>query len=147
MVKIEYELVDYCRCTKWDEETESEVLDEDGDPVPADWCMGCYEDDKSNLDYDIVQPFIKSKGWTEDDMLYIGGSGVGWQRRSGFAIAKTNTDAIIKALAINGDFTLRFTYEDGEMSAVRYSHDEPMGTGKFIFRLATEEELELWQYR
>jgi hypothetical protein len=95
MVKTEMELLDYCTCTKWDFESESEVLDEDGNPVPADWCMGCFDD----------------------------------------------------ALSINGDFRLVFTYEDGEMSAVRYSHDEPTGTGKFEFRLATDDELEAWDYR
>lgn len=147
MVKIEYELVDYCTCTKWDDETESEVLDEDGNPVPAEWCSGCWDDAVSNLAYDIVIPFIKSKGWSEDDLLYIGGSGVGWQSRSGYCIAKADTDAIVKALSINGDFRLVFTYEDGEMTARRYSHDEPMGTGEFVFRLATEEEVEVWEYR
>jgi hypothetical protein len=90
---------------------------------------------------------LKSKGIDGEQLLYVGASGVGWQRRSGYAIAKADTDAIIKALSINGDFRLVFTYEDGEMSAVRYSHDEPMGTGKFEFRLATDDELEAWDYR
>lgn len=147
MVKTEMELLDYCTCTKWDDENETDVLDEHGNPEPADWCMGCFDDDKSNLKYEIIEPFLKSKGIDGEQLLYVGASGVGWQSRSGYAVAKADTDSIIKALSINGDFRLVFTYEDGEMSAVRYSHDEPMGTGKFEFRLATDDEIEAWDYR
>jgi len=31
------------------------------------------------------------------------------------------------------------------MTAQRWSHDEPMGTGIFTFRKATEDEVEDWQ--
>lgn len=147
MVKIEVELSSHCRCTKWDDETETEVLDKYGNPELAEWCSGCWEDDIENLRYSIVEPFLESKGIDGEQLLYIGATGIGWMRRSGYAIAKADTDAIVKALSINGDFTLYFSYEDGEMTARRSSHDEPMGTGVMEFRVATDEEVEAWEYR
>ena len=147
ITEIVYELNDYCTCTKWNDETESEEMDEQGNPVPATWCSGCWQDTMSNIDYDMLAHWNRDNGIESTDKLYIGGDGIGWQRRSGYTIAEPNIEDIVKRLSIDGDFTLYFKYDGKDLTVRRTSHDEPMGTGWMTFRLATEEEIEFWENR
>jgi hypothetical protein len=73
----------------------------------------------------------------------IDGKNMGWTRRSGYTIAKS--EDILKALSIDGDYRLVFTFSDvltaTTVKVARYSHDEPMGAF-FEIAKATDEEVE-----
>ncbi|NBW11615.1 MAG: hypothetical protein EBR82_26650 [Caulobacteraceae bacterium] len=144
---LEYEVSNNCRCTQFDYENDCEVLDDKGNPVPSDWCNGCWQDDMSNIDYDMLVPWIQANGIEETDCLYIGGDGIGWQRRSGWTISAPTIDDIVDKLSLNGDFTLYFKYDGKDLTVRRSSHDEPTGTGVMVIRIATEDEVEEWRNR
>ena len=57
----------------------------------------------------------------------IEGRNMGWQNRSGYAIAQGTWESVYNKLAINGDYTLRFTLAGDSFTVVRSSHDEPTG--------------------
>jgi hypothetical protein len=63
---------------------------------------------------------------------------MGWNRLDGYAI--TTVDKIPNALYINGEFRIVFSLEGDNLSAVRYSHDEPTGSARFIFTPNTEAD-------
>lgn len=142
----EYEFSSNCRCTKFDPETDTDVVDEQGYPVPSEECFGCWQDDKGNIDEILLLPYLKDNNIDADDSLVIAGSNIGWRHLSGYTICKATIDDVIERLSINGDFTLRFKFDRdaNELSVSRSSHDEPTGTGKLVFRLATAEEVTDW---
>lgn len=71
----------------------------------------------------------------------VTGKAMGWTRAEGFTVVAW--DKLLDAFILNGDFRIVFTLADGEntLTAVRYSHDEPMGAS-FEARPATEQEIE-----
>ena len=145
---MEYQLQSYCTCTEWDYENECDVLDEQGNPVPAKDCYGCWQDDQSNVEWSMLAPFLSANGIEETDKLFIGGDGLGWRRLSGYTIAEPNIEDIVLRLTRNiGDFTLYFKFDGKNLTVRRSSHDEPTGTGEMVFRLATEDEVYLWENR
>lgn len=77
------------------------------------------------------------------DYFRISGRDMGWTRRSGFTVVKS--EDILKALSINGDYRLVFTFTDvltaTTVKVARYSHDEPMGA-YFEIEKATDAEVE-----
>jgi hypothetical protein len=119
-------------CTCADEETESGIE-----------CYGyCYEDSMNILSMVL-------KNWREmnsdaTDALRIEGEMMTWERLSGYAIVDVSgdlTDALVNALRLNGDYTLVFKVShEGNLSVVRYSHDEPTGAG-FSVNFVPEELL------
>jgi hypothetical protein len=134
------ELNSHCTCTKVDDEG-NEVLDKYGEPEPSENCFGdCWEYAVEDLYESLVKDWLATKGLTAEDTLRVDGSSMGWRHQSGWTTVKAGH--LHEALTLNGDFRLRFTLEDGELYAVRYSHDEPVGTGRFTFSLASEEDLE-----
>jgi hypothetical protein len=142
------EITSDCTCTKIDDDGE-EVVDEQGYPVPADYCDGCWEfaiDNLDNLLGDWMTENNLDPAFTDID-LYIGGDGIGWQRRSGFTVAQSNAKSIIDRLTFNGEWTLRFTLDGKSLTVSRSSHDEPTGTGQLAFRLATRDEITLFENR
>jgi len=142
---IVYELSSDCRCTATDDDGE-ELKDEHGYPVAANYCDGCWEDDLSNTESEIIEPWLKANGITEEDYLYISVNKATWLNVSGYGVGKANLKKIIDLMTFNGDWTLKFTYNRHKtLTAQRWSHDEPMGTGIFTFRKATEEEVEYWK--
>ncbi len=145
---FEVEISNNCSCVKYDDEGD-EVLDEQGNPVPAEWCSDfCWTDPMDSIDFMLAEWMTANEldPKDEDISLYIGGDGIGWQSRSGYTIAKSNAKDVVERLSINGDYTLRFTQDGKDLSVRRSSHDEPMGTGPLVFRLATDEEIEFWEY-
>lgn len=71
----------------------------------------------------------------------VEGTAMGWTRASGFTVVAW--DILADAFSLNGDYRVVFTLADGEntLTAVRYSHDEPVGAS-FTVRPATEQEIE-----
>ena len=144
---IVYELSSDCRCVMTNDDGE-ELKDENGYTVAANYCDGCWQDDLSNTEYDIIKPWLKANDITEQDHIHISVSRATWQNVSGYGVGKATMDSIIKLLTFDGDWTLKFTYNgDKTLTAQRWSHDEPTGTGIFNFRLATDDEVEQWRYR
>jgi hypothetical protein len=128
----EYELTNSCRCEDWDEETDTYS--------PSNSCWGCFEDDLANFEVEMLKPWMNANGYDEDTALVARGTGMTWQRLSGYAYLTPKQ--IVEKLAINGEWTLRFSLTDGAktLTAVRYSHDEPTGTGKIVFEIAPDED-------
>jgi hypothetical protein len=131
-----YELTNSCICEDWDEDTDTYS--------PSDSCWGCYEDEMANFKSEILKPWMSANGYDEDTELVARGTGMTWQRLSGYAYL--TPDEMVEKLSINGDWTLRFTLSDGgkTLTVVRYSHDEPVGTGLITFEPKPEDEDELF---
>jgi hypothetical protein len=144
---IVYELSSDCRCTKTDDDG-NELKDENGYAIPSEHCDGCWQDDQSNTEYDIILPWLKANDITEGDRIHISVNRATWQNIDGYGVSKADFKSILKMLTFDGDWTLKFTYNgDKTLTAQRWSHDEPTGTGIFNFRLASDEEVEAWRYR
>jgi hypothetical protein len=106
-------------------------VDEDGNFIEE--CFGCWDDSKYDLDL-LVKEVQADKGWTDETEVQVEYRGVSWRRVSGDFVMAFNADDLIKRFSLNGDFKLVFTYANGELVLVRYSHDEPVGTGNITFK-------------
>lgn len=134
-----YQITNNCICQEYDEETGESLLDEQGYPVMSQECFGCYEDALANVKYEVINPWLEANGYDEDTELVAYGTGLGWRRLSG--LAHTTPKKIVETLSLNADWTLCFTLADNgkTLSVVRYSHDEPMGTGAITFAPKPDE--------
>lgn len=99
-------------------------------------CFDCWEDALCNF-HDIVQTWCERAG-IDEEKVFVSGTGMGWQRLDGYAIADIHN--LHKALEIRGDFRLEFVLEGETLTAVRYSHDEPMGCSFSFKPYAGEDE-------
>jgi hypothetical protein len=133
---IEQEITNGCICESYDEDTDTYS--------PTDYCYGCFDDEKSNLDYEIVKPWLSMNDLDENDYVRVDGSNVGWTHASGYGYIKANTESLIDFLNIRTEWTLRFKLDNGKLSVVRSSHDE--SGAYFEFRKATEQEIEDFVY-
>jgi hypothetical protein len=142
---IVYELSSDCRCTQTDDDG-NELKDENGYAIPSEYCDGCWQDDQSNTEYDIIHPWQIANDIADQDYVVISANRVSWRNVDGYALSKADFKSILETLTFDGDWTLKITLNaDKTMTAQRWSHDEPTGTGIFTFRKATEEEIEDWQ--
>jgi len=121
--KLTVTLQSDCTCTNEDE-------------TMSDDCFGCWED---SVEYfkEIISTWRERAG-IDADLVRIEGRGMTWQSLSGHAI--TNLDTLYKALTIRGDFRLEFKLEGETLTAVRYSHDEPMGCSFTFAPYESEDE-------
>jgi hypothetical protein len=118
--KLIAEVTTDCLCTN-----------EDG-TLMEDNCYGeCYEWQKEVVFY-VLGQWQKDNNIDDNDHILIDGSGMGWQRKAGFKW--TTMDKLHGALALDrGDFRIEWYLENNILTARRYSHDEPTGTGLFHF--------------
>lgn len=74
------------------------------------------------------------------EYFHVSGRDMLWDRVAGYTIAER--ERVIDALSLNGSFRLVFSFAEGSktFTAIRYSHDEPVGAS-FTIREATEEEV------
>ena len=79
-------------------------------------------------------------GLEEDTTILISGEQMGWTRASGVKL--TNFLELDGSLSLNGDFKLEWYLENTTLTARRWSHDEPTGTGLFTFTIIPTEEEE-----
>lgn len=98
-------------------------------------CFGCYDDAKENLKY-LIKSWVDAQG-KEFSEARIDGTGMGWQRQSGYA--HIGLDDIAEILSLRGDFRIVFTLENGNLTAIRSSHDEPTGA-HFTFTPTEDED-------
>jgi hypothetical protein len=102
----------------------------------ASYCDGiCSDADYDYLAYTLWPEWFKGKG--EPKWLKVSGKNVGWRRLSGYDKVGGGIKPLFDYLTINGEWTLIFTVEDGELSVRRYSHDEPTGCTYTIEALNT----------
>jgi hypothetical protein len=113
-----------CECTTENDET--------GEFGPSNECFGdCYEWQKENV-FELLGMWQTLNDIDENDPILINGTGMGWMRREGYKW--TTMLELHGALALDGgDFRIEWYWENGELTARRWSHDEPVGTGLFTF--------------
>jgi hypothetical protein len=116
------ELTTYCTCEVWDEETDTYS--------PADTCSDYCFSDAEEWAGELVQDWLDSQDLNEWEQVIIQGTGLGWRSLSGFKLVKPEPLEIVRALYLNGDFTITYSLTpEGNLTARRGSHDEPMGAG------------------
>jgi hypothetical protein len=82
-------------------------------------------------------PYLNSKGWDEDTIIRVIGERMNWDNTSGWT--EVPAKDLLKALAINGDYTLRVEITpEKELTITRSSHDEYGAS--FRFELSPEQE-------
>ncbi len=108
----------------------TDCLCENEDGSPTEECFNCYEWQKEDV-FELLGRCYFINVVDEDDTILIIAGSIGWQHRSGFKW--TTPMELDGALSLNGDFRIEWYLEDGELTARRWSHDEPTGTGLFTF--------------
>lgn len=98
-------------------------------------CMGCWDDSKEDF-YQAIYEWRKEVG-VDWNLVRIDGSAMGWTRSKGSAVVPM--ERALDALTIRGDFRIEVKLKGKELSARRYSHDEPTGAS-FFFTLVKGEE-------
>jgi hypothetical protein len=121
-----------CTCEMYDDET--------GEFRPSDGteCFGCYDTDWDDFIENIYNPWLAVIGADDDTDILVTGAGMGWQRRSGWIIVTARD--LHSALQINGDYRIEYRFDGTYLTAVRWSHDEPVGTGVFTFDIAPADK-------
>jgi hypothetical protein len=109
----------------------TDCLCENEDGTPQEYCYGdCYEWQKEDV-FALLGEWQVLNSIDEDDPILVNGSGLTWQRLEGYKW--TTMLELDGALSLNGDFTIEWYLEDTTLTAKRWSHDEPTGTGLFHF--------------
>jgi hypothetical protein len=111
--------------------TDCQCEDEDGTPQTE--CYGdCYEWQKDDV-FHLLGEWQLLNSIDESDPIFIQVDRLGWQNTS--AYKWTTMLELDGALAINGDFRIEWTLDipSKTLTARRWSHDEPTGTGVFTF--------------
>jgi len=111
----------------------TDCLCENEDGTPQENCYGdCYEWQKEDVFELLGQWYVLNK-IEEDDPILIEVDKIGWTNAS--AYKWTTPMELDGALSLNGDFRIEWYLEEGtyNLTARRWSHDEPMGTGLFTF--------------
>jgi hypothetical protein len=123
MSAIIFELTTDCTCV---------VFDDDENQIEADTCYGCYDDALENLRCEL-EHWQTVNGFDDATLIRLEASGLGWRRRAGYRDIRA--DEITGALTLNGDYRIHFSFTPDykTLTARRYSHDEPTGTGEIVF--------------
>ena len=103
---------------------------EDGTPLEGSCDGYCYEWQKEDV-FTLLGEWYVVNGIEEDDPILINVDAIGWTNAS--AYKWTTPMELDGALSLNGDFKIEWYLEDTTLTAKRWSHDEPMGTGLFHF--------------
>ncbi|NBV01206.1 MAG: hypothetical protein EBS31_07210 [Burkholderiaceae bacterium] len=124
---IEFEMTSECTCEVFDEDTDSSY--------PSAECFGCWDDDKDNFRFAVVNPWLERNGWDDDTLIYVFSGNMNWNRVAGWTNIRASE--VIDALTLRGDFRLRYKLDGKQLTCVRSSHDE-MGA-LFTFSKAEED--------
>jgi hypothetical protein len=108
----------------------TDCLCENEDGSPAEYCDNCYEWQKEDV-FELLGQWYLLNGIDENDPILIEGKGMTWQRLDGYKW--TTPMELDGALSLDGDFRIEWYLEGNELTARRWSHDEPTGTGLFTF--------------
>jgi hypothetical protein len=108
----------------------TDCLCENEDGTPQEYCDNCYEWQKEDV-FELLGQWYLLNGIDENDPILIEGKGMTWQRLDGYKW--TTPMELDGALSLDGDFRIEWYLEGNELTARRWSHDEPTGTGLFTF--------------
>lgn len=134
--KQTFTLTNDCVCTKFDEETGEEMVDEYGNPVPSDYCHNCYEDELYSFHEFVLDEWLARNNADRESRIIVSSEAMNWNKVSG--IASVSAKNLVDTLSINTSWILRFTLDDKELTVVRSSHDE-LGA-PFVVAIDTREE-------
>jgi len=100
-------------------------------------CFGdCYYWQKEDV-FALLGMWKVRNGLDEDTTILISGEQMGWTRASGVKL--TNFLELDASLSLDGDFRIEWYLEETTLTARRWSHDEPTGTGLFTFTIIPQE--------
>jgi hypothetical protein len=108
----------------------TDCLCENEDGTPQDYCDNCYEWQKEDV-FELLGQWYVANGIDENDPILIETDKLGWRNAS--AYKWTTPMELDGALSLNGDFRIEWYLKDNTLTARRWSHDEPTGTGLFTF--------------
>jgi hypothetical protein len=111
---IEFELSSDCSCEVYDEDTDTST--------PSNECFGCFDEDKDNFKYEVLNPWLEANGWNTESLVYVFSGNMNWNQVAGWTNIYANQ--VVDCLTLNGDFTLRFKLDGKDLTCVRSSHDE-----------------------
>jgi hypothetical protein len=116
---------------------ESASIDSNGEEVwtTGEDCFGCYDDSVEWLRV-LVRTWAKENG-LPSETVRIEGTGLGWQKLSGYKVVDISE---IENLDLSGEYRIEFTLDGKELTAQRWSHDEPMGGARFTFAFVDDSE-------
>lgn len=118
-------------------EVTTDCLCENEDGTPQDECDNCYEWQKESV-FELLGMWQLRNNIDESDPILIEVDKLGW--RNAGAFKWTTMLELDGALALNGDFRIQWYLEGNDLTARRWSHDEPVGTGLFTFTAHKECE-------
>lgn len=124
---IEVKLSTECCCEDYDETNDVSY--------PSDFCYGCYDDDKNEVDVLLLD--WAQRNHHEGEFVKVAGSEMLWTRISLTRVIPLEN--LVDYLALNGDYNLYFKLDGKELTVLRTSHDEPTGAS-FIVTPAEEED-------
>lgn len=109
--------------------TECQCEDEFGTEIES--CLGdCYEWMKDDV-FGLLGEWRELNAIDEDDHILIECEAMGWNRASGYKWTRPNE--LDGALSLRGDFRIEWYLDGLTLTARRWSHDEPTGSGTFHF--------------
>jgi hypothetical protein len=99
-------------------------------------CWGdCHEDDLGIVGM-VLDRWLIANGMDNDEPnVLIRTDRMNWNGVSGQCVVEFND--ILNALKLNGDWKVEFRLDGKDLTACRYSHDEPCGA---LFTLTTTDE-------
>jgi hypothetical protein len=124
-----FEITSNCTCQVFESEDEDTL-------IPSNECFGCWEYDKDNFKYEILNPWLEANGWDEDTIVYVYSGNMNWNKVAGWTNVRAGE--AIDCLTLRGDFTLRYKLDGKDLTCVRSSHDE-YGA---LFTFSKAEEVE-----
>jgi hypothetical protein len=127
LIKIELTLDSDCVCVKYDHENDCDLLDEKGNPIPEDSCLGCWEDALEEWKNYVYPEWIARNKITDRTKLVIEYSNVTWRNGSGAFQCQVRDLEDGRFGFLKGDFRITYTLEGKDLTARRSSHDEPTG--------------------
>ena len=134
--KQHFTLTSECVCTKFDEETGEEMVDEYGDPVPSDYCHNCYEEELDVFNEFVLDEWLARNDSDRDTRIIVCSEAMNWNKVAGYA--SVSAKDLVDTLSINTLWSLEFTLDNKELTAVRRSHDE-LGA-PFVVAIDTRED-------
>ena len=139
-IKYRVEISTYCQCYYCQScdvgciglPDDGRCLDCGSELAPTTDCDGTCWEDSTYQGEEMLAEYLAANEDTK--RLRIEGRRMGWRNISGWADIRSNWDALLNALRIDGDYTLRLEIDgDGIFTARRYSHDEPTGASFSIY--------------
>lgn len=102
----------------------------------ANFCYGCYGDSLEFLRDEVIAKWVEANGDDATNTVRVEGKSMTWQFLDGYKVI--TLDDVAESLNLRGDFRIVFTLNDWELTARRWSHDEPTGRAEFTFEFVDD---------